>query len=113
VRKRFIIVDNAFDDETLVLFAAMPDGQLYRATGSFVASHFGFDWLHPLLDELADNHWTLNIDADELFAYPYCGQIGLHGFCQLVEQTGGRLRVCDFARYVFGQDNCGDLLSLR
>ena len=85
---RFIVVDNASDDGTEDLLAAMRDVQLYRATGQYGACSLGWDWLHPLLDELADNHWILTFDADELFVYPRCEQIGLQEFSGFLDRAG-------------------------
>jgi hypothetical protein len=84
---RFVAVDNGSDDGTEDLLGEMLDVRLYRATGSYGASSFGLDWLHPLLDELADNHWALTFDADELFVYPRCEQVGLHDFCSFLDRA--------------------------
>jgi hypothetical protein len=85
---RFFVVDNGSSDGTLDHLAAQADVHLYAADGSFAESHFGFAWLHPLLDEFGHGHWTLTIDADELFVFPHCEQIGLHEFCSFLDRKG-------------------------
>jgi hypothetical protein len=85
---QFVIVDNDSNDGTRDLLAAMPDVRLYSASGSFAASTFGLQWLHPLLDELADNHWALTLDADELFVFPRCERLTLHQLCDFLDRRG-------------------------
>ena len=85
---QFVIVDNDSDDGTRDLLAAMPDVQLYSAPGSYAAAGFGHGWLHPLLDALADNHWALTLDADELFVYPHCERLTLPQLCRFLDREG-------------------------
>ena len=85
---QFVIVDNDSNDGTRDLLAAMPDVRLYSASGSYAASKLGFEWLHPLLDELADNHWVLIIDADELFVFPCCERLMLSQLCRFLDREG-------------------------
>jgi glycosyltransferase involved in cell wall biosynthesis len=85
---QFLIVDNGSDDGTLDILNAMPDVRLYRTNDRYGASQFGLGWLHPLLDDFAHNHWTLTIDADELFIFPHCERLGLHHFCHFLDKGG-------------------------
>jgi len=85
---QFVIVDNDSNDGTRDLLAAMPDVRLYSARGSYAASKFGLEWLHPLLDELADHHWALTLDADELFVFPCCERLTLHQLCHFLDREG-------------------------
>jgi glycosyltransferase involved in cell wall biosynthesis len=85
---QFVIVDNDSNDGTRDLLAAMPDVRLYSDSGSFAASNFGLQWLHPLLDELTDNHWALILDADELFVFPCCERLTLHQLCHFLDHEG-------------------------
>jgi glycosyltransferase involved in cell wall biosynthesis len=85
---KFVVVDNGSDDGTLDILNAMPDVRLYRTTDSYSARQFGLEWLHPLLDEIGQNHWTLTIDADELFIFPNCERVGLHDFCRFLDRSG-------------------------
>lgn len=84
----FIVVDNGSDDGTLDLLVAQDDADVYAADGSFAASRFGFDWLHPLLDEFGTDHWVLAIDSDELFVYPHSEHATLRDLCKHVEASG-------------------------
>jgi glycosyltransferase involved in cell wall biosynthesis len=84
----FFVVDNGSTDDTRELIAQQPDVTLYSAEGSYTGSRFGLNWIHPLLDEFATNHWSLTIDADELFVYPNCERLELRAFCDLLEGKG-------------------------
>ena len=85
---QFVIVDNDSDDGTRDLLATMPDVRLYSVSDSYAASSFGLGWLHLLLDELADNHWALTFDADELFVYPRCERLTLPQLCRFLDREG-------------------------
>jgi hypothetical protein len=85
---RFLVVDNGSVDGTADYLSQQPDVHLYTAEGSFSESRFGFDWLHPLLDEYGSGHWVLTIDADELFTYPSHEQINLQKLCRYLDGKG-------------------------
>lgn len=85
---RFIAIDNGSTDGTLDYLAAQGDVRLYATEGSYAQSRFGLAWLHLLLDEIANGHWTLTLDADELFTYPHVEQIDLRTFCGYLDGIG-------------------------
>ena len=85
---RFLVVDNGSVDGTADYLSQQPDVHLYTAEGSFSESRFGFDWLHPLLDEYGSGHWVLTIDADKLFTYPSHEQINLQKLCRYLDGKG-------------------------
>jgi hypothetical protein len=39
---------------------------------SYKAARYGVDWLNYLQRRYAHNHWTLVVDPDEFFVFPYC-----------------------------------------
>jgi glycosyl transferase family 2 len=85
---QFFIVDNGSSDGTREFAAEQSDVNLYSADGSFAESYAGFEWLRPLQDEFASGKWALTIDADELFIYPHCEQVGLRDFCGYLDGKG-------------------------
>jgi hypothetical protein len=40
--------------------------------GSYKSAGFGVDWLNWLLRKYGTGHWTLTLDPDEFFVYPFC-----------------------------------------
>ncbi len=69
---RFFVVDNGSSDGSLEFLLAQPDTHVFTATGSYSGSQFGMDWCNALLEAYGVGHWTLTIDADELFVYDRC-----------------------------------------
>jgi hypothetical protein len=84
----FAVIDNGSTDGTMDYLSAQPDVRLYATEGSYAESRFGLAWLHLVLDEIADSHWVLILDADELFAYPHVEEIDLRRFCSYLDRIG-------------------------
>ncbi len=70
--KHFLLVDNASDDGSREYLAEQPDVSLWTSAASYRSSRFGVDWTNRLLRRYGHNHWTLVLDADEFFVYPFC-----------------------------------------
>lgn len=68
----FLIVDNGSDDGTGEYLASQPDVSLWHTAKSYQAARFGTDWMNWLLMRYGHGHWTLTVDVDEFFIYPYC-----------------------------------------
>ncbi|WP_206050322.1 glycosyltransferase family 2 protein [Oceaniglobus ichthyenteri] len=68
----FLIVDNGSDDGTGEYLAKQPDVSLWYTTRSYRKSRFGLDWMNHLLARYGHRHWTLTVDVDEFFVYPFC-----------------------------------------
>lgn len=68
----FFFVDNASDDGSGEYLAAQPDVSIWRTDESYKRANFGMDWINGLLRRYARNHWSLIVDLDEFFVYPYC-----------------------------------------
>lgn len=68
----FLFVDNGSDDGTAALLAGQSDVSVWATGHSYRASRFGTDWINGLLARHGHGHWTLAVDADEFFVYPYC-----------------------------------------
>jgi len=68
----FIMVDNDSDDGGDEYLANQPDVSVWKAHGSYRQSRFGVDWLNYLQRKYAHGHWTLVVDPDEFFVYPFC-----------------------------------------
>lgn len=68
----FLIVDNDSDDGSREYLASQPDVSLWTSKHSYKRSRFGVDWLNWLQLRFAHGHWTLVVDPDEFFVYPFC-----------------------------------------
>lgn len=70
--KHFLIVDNGSDDGSAAYLEAQEDVSLWSTGASYKAASFGVDWLNHLLRHHGTGHWTLTVDPDEFFVYPFC-----------------------------------------
>lgn len=68
----FFLIDNDSDDGSSEFLEAQPDVSLWFSSASYKRANFGMDWVNNLLRKYARNHWTLVVDVDEFFVYPYC-----------------------------------------
>ena len=68
----FIMVDNDSDDGGREFAASQPDVSLWTTPASYRKAHYGVDWLNHLQRRYAHDHWTLTVDPDELFVFPFC-----------------------------------------
>jgi hypothetical protein len=70
--KHFFFVDNGSTDGSSDYLAAQPDVSVWSTSESYRKSAFGVDWLNGLQRRYAHGHWTLTVDVDEFFVYPFC-----------------------------------------
>ena len=68
----FIMVDNDSQDGGREYLAAQEDVSLWTTKASYKKSRFGVDWLNWLQGKYGHGHWTLVVDPDEFFIYPFC-----------------------------------------
>ena len=68
----FLFVDNDSDDGSREYLLRQPDVSVWGSPHSYKRSRFGVDWLTWLLGKYGHGHWTISVDADEFFVYPFC-----------------------------------------
>ncbi|MEP5152838.1 glycosyltransferase family 2 protein [Planktotalea sp.] len=68
----FFFVDNDSNDGGLEYLQEQPDVSLWHTQHSYKRSRFGVDWLNWLQLRYAHGHWTLTVDPDEFFLFPFC-----------------------------------------
>ena len=68
----FFFVDNDSDDACLSYLKGMPDVSVWHSKCSYKRATFGVDWMNYLLRKYAHGHWSLIVDPDEFFVYPFC-----------------------------------------
>lgn len=68
----FLIVDNDSQDGSRAYLADQADVSVWSSTHSYKRSRFGVDWLNWLQMRHGHGHWSLVVDPDEFFVYPFC-----------------------------------------
>ena len=68
----FLIVDNDSTDGGREYLAEQPDVSIWTTKDSYKRARFGVDWLNWLQRKYAHGHWSLVVDPDEFFVYPFC-----------------------------------------
>ncbi|WP_074220490.1 glycosyltransferase family 2 protein [Rhodovulum sp. ES.010] len=86
----FLMVDNASDDGSRDFLADQPDVSLWSTRASYRKSHFGMDWLNWLLMRHGHGHWTLTVDVDEFFVYPFCDTRSIPALCDWLDSAAIR-----------------------
>jgi glycosyltransferase involved in cell wall biosynthesis len=87
---RFFVIDNSSDDGTVEFLKLQPDVALFIADEEFSASSAGMKWLHLILDTFSEDRWSLIVDADELFVYPYFESNNLRTLCSFLDKNSHR-----------------------
>jgi hypothetical protein len=67
----FLFVDNQSESPMADLLANEKDVSLWHTSQGYAESRFGVDWMNALLSAHAVGHWTLTVDLDEFFVYPF------------------------------------------
>ena len=74
----FFFIDNGSEDDTVNFLLSQNDTYIFQTEESYAESNFGMNWIHELLSKFSVGNWTLIVDADELFIYPYFEKVGIH-----------------------------------
>jgi hypothetical protein len=69
----FLIVDNQSEIPMAEILAGEPDVSLWYTDEAYAEARFGVDWMNALLGKYAVGHWTLTVDLDEFFVFPFMG----------------------------------------
>jgi len=68
----FLFVDNDSEDGSPEYLAPQSDVSLWRTKESYRKAKFGIDWLNGLQSHYGSGNWSLVVDVDEYFVYPFC-----------------------------------------
>lgn len=86
---RFFYVDNDSNDESLDLLLAEDSVHVWTTRRLYRDARFGVDWQEELLRQFGVGHWSLMLDIDELFYFPYCDKgRSFTAFLQSLEADG-------------------------
>jgi hypothetical protein len=86
----FLVVDNGSSDGSGDYLAAQSDVSLWSTGKSYHSARFGADWLNWLLMRHGHGHWTLTVDADEFFIYPFCDTRPIRALTDWLDSYGAR-----------------------
>jgi len=86
----FLMVDNDSDDGGREYLTAQKDVSLWTTRASYRRARFGVDWLNYLQRKYAHGHWTLVVDPDELFIYPFCDTRPIRALTDWLDVSGLR-----------------------
>jgi len=86
----FLMVDNDSTDGGRELLSGEPDVSLWTTRASYKRSRFGVDWLNRLQRRYGHGHWTLVVDPDELFVYPFCDTRPIRALTDWLDVSGVR-----------------------
>lgn len=67
-----LVVDNGSTDGSRDYLARQPDVSIWTTEASYRSARYGIDWINWLARRHACGHWTLTVDVDEFFVYPFC-----------------------------------------
>jgi len=88
--RHFLIVDNASDDGSREYLAAQDDVSLWTASASYKRARFGIDWMNWIARKHAHGHWTLTVDPDEFFVYPFADTRNLRALTDWLDASSIR-----------------------
>ncbi|NDR57465.1 glycosyltransferase family 2 protein [Aliiruegeria sabulilitoris] len=86
----FLIVDNDSDDGGREFLAEQEDVSLWTTPASYKASRYGVDWMNHLMRRHGHGHWTLVVDPDEFFIYPFCDTRPVQALTDWLDACGQR-----------------------
>lgn len=86
----FLFVDNGSDDGSREYLAQQGDVSLWITNASYKRSRFGIDWINWLLMRYGHGHWTMVVDADEFFVFPFCDTRPLRALTDWLEASSIR-----------------------
>lgn len=86
---RFFFIDNGSTDGTVEFLMGQRDCHCFHSDGNFFADNVEPPrWTNALRNVFGDGHWSLSLDADEMFVYPHCETVSLRRFCQYLDESG-------------------------
>lgn len=67
----FFFIDNDSAIPMADQLEGMSDVSLWHTMDSYADSQYGVDWMNAINGKYATGHWTLTVDLDEFFVFPY------------------------------------------
>ena len=86
----FLIIDNGSDDGSREYLAEQPDVSVWTTDASYKRARFGMDWVNYVMMRKAHGHWTLVVDVDEFFVFPFCDTRSIRALTDWLEASSIR-----------------------
>ena len=88
--RHFLFVDNDSTDGTLQYLSGQEDVSVWTTRASYKSATYGIDWVNWLARTYAHGHWTLVVDPDEFFIYPFCDTRPIPALTDWLDNSGIR-----------------------
>ncbi|MEM5476604.1 glycosyltransferase family 2 protein [Pacificibacter sp. AS14] len=86
--KHFLFVDNDSDDGSREYLMDADDVSVWHTMASYRNSLFGVHWMNWIARKYCHNHWTLTVDVDELFVFPFCDTRPIPALTDWLDSSG-------------------------
>lgn len=86
----FLIIDNGSTDQTREHLLGQRDVSLWYTESSYKRASYGVDWMNHLQRKYAHDHWTLVVDPDEFFIYPFSDTRPIRALTDWLDNSGIR-----------------------
>lgn len=87
---KYLFIDNGSDDGTLEYLLSQSSAIVYSTQESYAANQCGVTWQNRLLEEYANGHWVIIVDADEHLTYPHSETISLSRLTAYIQKNNGQ-----------------------
>ncbi|WP_211331623.1 glycosyltransferase family 2 protein [Pacificibacter maritimus] len=88
--KHFLFVDNDSDDGSREYLTGAADVSIWHTTASYRNSLFGVYWMNWIARKYCHDHWTLTVDVDEFFVFPFCDTRPIPALTDWLDNSGIR-----------------------
>jgi hypothetical protein len=88
--KHFLFIDNDSDDGSREYLTGARDVSIWHTTDSYRNSMFGVHWMNWIARKYCHDHWTLTVDVDEFFVFPFCDTRPIPALTDWLDNSGLR-----------------------
>lgn len=86
--RHFLFVDNDSDDGSREYLQEQSDVSVWHTEASYRRSLYGVHWMNWLARKYCHGHWTLTVDVDEFFVFPFCDTRPIPALTDWLDNSG-------------------------